>query len=328
MASILIIGLVSGSGLHRASLEIAMAGRALAEMLHAAIFGAVIGEPDRGAAELFSRAGMTELFVATPNPPLPLVADCQVAFLERVARQCGASIILAPHTLDTAEWMPLLAGRIGAAVVTDAQRIVAEDNRVIVTKPICGGAIQAEYIVNRPVGVVTIAPGAYEPAAAALPCPITIIEMSPVDSAVSVLEEIADASDAGPALQQARIVVAGGLGVGGREQWLLVSDAAAALGAAIGATRAAVESGWVPSNHQVGYSGTKVAPDLYIAFGISGAVHHLAGIAQAKAVVAINLDPAAEIFKVARFGVVGDVKAVVPAFTERVRELRSQSGDA
>ncbi len=289
---------------------------------------ALIGEPNRGAVDEFAHAGMTELFAADQHHPLPVVADWQVAFLEQVVRQCGASIVLAPHTLDTIEWMPVLAGRLDAAIVTDAQNVVAEDDRLIATKPICGGALRAEYVLNRSIGIVTIAPGTFEPVALVPPCPVTTLEVTPLASRVTVVEEIEDAASTGPALKEARIVVAGGLGVGSRDQWSLVTDAASALGAAIGATRAVVESGWVPSSHQVGYSGTKIAPDVYIAIGISGAVHHLAGIAQAKAVIAINIDPTAEIFKVARFGVVGDAKAVVPAFTERVRALRTQANDA
>jgi electron transfer flavoprotein alpha subunit len=328
MAGILVVGLVGGTALHRGSLEVAALGRRLAESLGTSVTGAVAGTQDRRAAEEFACGGMTELLVADPGQTLPPVAECQVAFLEKAARHCGASIILAPHTLDTGEWMPLLAARLGAAVVTDVQAVVVEDGQLLVTKPICGGAVIAEYALNRPVGVITVAPGTYESAMAAVPCRVTPLKMAPEASAVEVLEEISDASDTGPTLKQARTVIAGGLGVGSRDQWQLVTDAASALGAGIGATRAVVESGWVPSNCQVGYSGTKIAPDLYIAIGISGAVHHLAGITQAKTVVAINVDPTAEIFKVARFGVVGDAKVVVPAFTERVRELRRQAGES
>jgi len=137
-----------------------------------------------------------------------------------------------------------------------------------------------------------------------------------------VLEETREEGPAGPRLKDARIVVAGGMGVGGREHWHLVEETAAVLGGAVGATRAVTDLGWVPSVHQVGLTGTSVAPDLYIAIGISGAVQHLAGITRAKTIVAINRDPEADIFRLAAFGAVGDAQAIVPAFVERVKQLR------
>ena len=322
MSGVLVVGLASGRTLHPASLEVAAAGRALAGTLGVPVFGAVIGEPDETAAARLAAAGLAEVFIADCAAPAPLVAEIQVAHLEFIVERCGASVVLAPHTLDTAEWLPLLAARLDAAVASDAARLTVEDGRILVTKPICGGAVNAEYVLNRAVGIVTIAAGAYSPAAPAPACPVTTVTVPPLTSGAAVLEEVADASAGGPALKQARIVVAGGLGVGSRDQWTLIREAAEALGAGVGATRAVVESGWVPSSHQVGYSGVKIAPDLYIAVGISGAVHHLAGISKATAVVAINVDAAAEIVKVARFVVVGDAQAVLPAFTARVREIR------
>jgi electron transfer flavoprotein alpha subunit len=117
--------------------------------------------------------------------------------------------------------------------------------------------------------------------------------------------------------------VAGGRGVGGPENWHYIEEASAALGAAMGCSRPVADSGWVPSSHQVGISGTSVAPDLYIAVGISGAAQHLSGITAARKVVAINNSPDAEIFMRADYGVVGDYREVLPAFVERVKQLRS-----
>jgi electron transfer flavoprotein alpha subunit len=129
--------------------------------------------------------------------------------------------------------------------------------------------------------------------------------------------------DAGPRLKDAKIIVAGGRGVGGKDNWHFIESAAATLGAAVGCSRPVADSGWVPSSHQVGLSGTLVAPDLYVAVGISGAVQHLTGISNAKTVVAINTDREAEIFSRADYGVVGDYKEVLPAFIERIEQLKS-----
>jgi electron transfer flavoprotein alpha subunit len=148
------------------------------------------------------------------------------------------------------------------------------------------------------------------------------VEAPSVAPRVRVLQEVTESGPAGPRLKDARVVVAGGLGVGGAEHWHLVEEAAAALGGAVGASRAVTDLGWVTSAHQVGLTGTTVAPDLYIAIGISGAVQHVAGITRAKTIVAINKDPDANIVRMATFGAIGDARAIVPAFVERVRQLR------
>jgi electron transfer flavoprotein alpha subunit len=150
---------------------------------------------------------------------------------------------------------------------------------------------------------------------------VVAVGMPDVKARVTLVEETPEEAGGGPSLRKAKVVVSGGLGIGSRDNWRLVEEAAASLGAAVGATRAVVELGWVPAARQVGFSGQKISPDLYVAVGISGAVHHLAGLAGAKTIVAINKDPEAGIFRAARFGVVGDANEVVPAFIARVKEL-------
>ena len=142
------------------------------------------------------------------------------------------------------------------------------------------------------------------------------------DGNVEVLEEIREQAASGPRLKDAKIIVSGGRGLGGPENWKFVEELAQVLGAAIGATRAVTDAGWVSPSQQVGLTGSTVAPDLYITIGISGAVQHIAGISGARNVVAINRDGDANIFKYARYGIVGDWKQVLPAFTQRLKELR------
>src|SRR5438309_655058 len=141
-------------------------------------------------------------------------------------------------------------------------------------------------------------------------------------SGVEVLEEIREQASTGPKLKDAKVIVSGGRGLGGPENWHVVEELAQLLGGAVGATRAVTDAGWVPPSHQVGLTGATVAPDLYITIGISGAVQHIAGISGARNVVAINRDADANIFKYARYGVVGDWKQILPAFTQRLKELR------
>ena len=144
----------------------------------------------------------------------------------------------------------------------------------------------------------------------------------PASARVTVLDEQSAAATAGPRFKDAKIIVSGGRGVGGPENWHYIEEASAALGAAVGCSRPVADSGWVPSSHQVGLSGTMVAPDLYIAVGISGAAQHLAGISAARTVVAINNSADADIFSRADYGIVDDYREVLPAFVERVKQLR------
>lgn len=322
MAGILALGSVVDGGVQRATLEVAAAGRALATALDAPIYGALIGHSCDAAVQDFACAGMAELFVADHPRHAPYLAEHYIAAAEAIIGRCLPRVILVAHSIDSAEWVPQFAARLGATVVLDCQAVSVVDGQIDVIKPICGGVIHAEYSLAGSVRVITITPGAYEASTPGAPCPITPIDLPPSVPKVSVIEEIRDEAGSGPPLKQARVIVAGGLGVGSREHWNLITDTANALGAAVGATRAVVESGWAPSHQQVGYSGAKVAPELYFAIGISGAVHHLVGISQAKTVIAINSDPNADIFRVARFGAVGDAKRIMPAFIDRVRALR------
>jgi electron transfer flavoprotein alpha subunit len=320
MAAVLVVGVVEEGTLHGASREVASLALTLASAMRLPVVGTLVGSQTQEALDPFAALGLAEILnVGADGPPTP---DLQVARLEAAVSACAASVVVAPHTLDTAEWLPLLAAREEAAVLTDCRDVRYVGGRLTATKMICGGAIGAEYSVQRAKCALTITPGIYPAAVSTGRSPIRNVEVAPPAQRVSFVEELTGYVASGPSLKQASIIVSGGLGIGKREQWHLVSDTARILSAAVGATRAVVESGWVPYSQQVGYSGVKVAPHLYIAIGISGAIHHLVGIAQAKTVVAINKDPNAEIFKVARFGIVGDAATVVPAFAERLKELR------
>jgi electron transfer flavoprotein alpha subunit len=172
--------------------------------------------------------------------------------------------------------------------------------------------------------VVTLRPRAFEAdeAPAAREAQIEALSVPATQGAIELLEEIREQATTGPRLKDAKVIVSGGRGLGGPDNWKYVEELAQVLGAAVGATRAVTDAGWVPPSLQVGLTGATVAPDLYITIGISGAVQHIAGISGARNVVAINRDADANIFKYARFGVVGDWKQVVPAFTQRLKELR------
>jgi electron transfer flavoprotein alpha subunit len=322
MGSVLVVGDAPRGKLAPGSFEVAAAGRALAESLGLGLVGALVGHDLGAATHAFLAAGMAELYVADAARYEPYTGAEYAAAGDAIIGACAPAVALFPHTLDTREWAARLAARRRTGLVTDCVRVAVDQGQVVMTKPVYGGSVTAEYIVRGAPQLATMRAGAYEPVTPGAVGRIVPIEVPPVASRVRVVQEMVESGPAGPRLKDARVIVAGGLGVGGAEHWHLVEEAAAALGGAVGASRAVTDLGWVTSAHQVGLTGTTVAPDLYIAIGISGAVQHVAGITRAKTIVAINKDPDANIVHMATFGAIGDARAIVPAFVARVKQLR------
>jgi electron transfer flavoprotein alpha subunit len=322
MGTVLVVGDAPRGKLAPGSFEVAAAGRLVAQALGARLVGGLVGRDVGDAAEAFLAAGMAELYVVDGVRYEPYVGEEYVAAGQAIITACSPTVALFPHTFETREWAARLAARRRTGLVTDCVRLAVDHAHVVMTKPVYGGSVVAEYVVHGVPQMATMRAGASEATTPGASGRIVRLEAEPATSRVRVLEEMTEGGPAGPRLKDARVVVAGGLGVGGREHWHLVEEAAAVLGGAVGATRAVTDLGWVPSVHQVGLTGTSVAPELYIAIGISGAVQHVAGITRAKTIIAINRDPEANIFRMAAFGAIGDAQLIIPAFVERVKQLR------
>ena len=304
--------------------ELLAAARGFADDLGETLSVLFVGEALSDAAERAGAHGVDRaIVVGTPaggSPTSPWVLDAALGAVERVAPR----VILTRHAGDGRELGPSIAYRLDAAVVTDCVHLALDDGGVVATKPIHGGNVFAEFVFTCGIAVITLRPGSIRTPKRASRTDVVVEQLaSPCgDDRVKLLEDVVEATEGGPGLRDAEIVVAGGRGIGGPENWRQLDELAAILGAAVGASRAATDAGWVPHSVQIGLTGATIAPHLYIAVGISGAVHHLAGVGNAGTIVAINSDPDANIWQHARFGVVGDWRTILPAFTERVRELR------
>ena len=320
--AVLIFGEVVEGGLSPATQRIATAGARLADALGEPLVGALIGDNLTAASEAFD-CGVKTLYLVQASYLRPYTSDAFVAAAQAAIEGSAASVVLFVHGGDTREWVPRLAARIGAGLVMDCPAVAIEGNDLIVSKPVNGGGVIAEYVVRGERRMATVRASAFEPTTRqARPEYVRLDVAPPTDSRVTVLGEEALGPTGGPRLKDAKIIVSGGRGLGGPDNWHYIEEASAALGGATGCSRPVADSGWVPSSHQVGLSGTSVSPDLYIAVGISGAAQHLAGITAAKTVVAINNSAEADIFSRADYGVVGDYREVLPAFVERVKQLR------
>jgi electron transfer flavoprotein alpha subunit len=290
------------------------------------------GEGSRGDSE---EVGIERLLVVAHPQLEPYAPELYVSASEQLLSVVRPDVVLFPGGAIALEIAPRLAYRIGAAIVTDVVGLRGESvssyegEALVLIKPVYGGKAHAVLVallgdrVGTPV-IVCVRPRAFDPFEGCL----SVSRVDSVDVALDpsaararLVERIREVSAMEVPLEEARIIVSGGRGIGGPEGFRWLQELAQRLGGAVGASRAACDAGWVPASWQIGQTGKKVAPDLYIAIGISGASQHIVGISKAKCIVAINTDPKAPIFKVADFGIVGDYHEVVPALVAEVDRL-------
>jgi electron transfer flavoprotein alpha subunit len=323
--TVLVVLPAAGAELAPTALEAVAAARRVADDLGDATMAVLLaGKNVSDAAPALGGQGADQVLITEDTGPGPTSPEWLVEAATQAARQLQPDVILLPHAGPAREVGPRLAARLGTGIITDSTAIRVQDGRLLFTKPVFGGSAVAEMAVTGSPQMASLRPRAFETDQVP-PGREARVETLPLQAAsnrVEVLEDVQGEVSTGPRLKDAKIIVSGGRGLGGPENWHYVEELAQVLGAAIGATRAVTDAGWVPPALQVGLTGVSVAPDLYITVGISGAVQHIAGISGARNVVAINRDPDANIFKYARYGVVGDWKQILPAFTDRLKQLR------
>lgn len=218
---------------------------------------------------------------------------------------------------------PRVAFRLGVVFASDCMEISNVDGSIVVTRPVFGGSALADFEVATTQSVITLRPGSFSASTeTGNPSVEEFISDVTVDQRASVLDTIEESRE-GVRLEDANVIVSGGRGLGGPEPFSVLHDLANVLEGAVGASRAACDAGWIDHAYQVGLTGKSVTPDLYIAVGISGASQHMAGCSSSRAIVAINKDADSNIFKEARYGVVGDWEKVLPAFLSAVRDIKS-----
>jgi len=325
MAGVLLIADASGEQLPPTMSELVAEGKRVASQLGAgAPVVALVGKNVQALATNLGQLGVERVLVADSQTPGPASPEWLLTAAEQAAQQAQPDVVLLTHSAVGRELAAGLAYRLNTGIVTDCTALRVDGGELVITKPVFGGSAIAEFTISSAPKMATLRPRAFEPdeSPTATQAQVEPVNVPSPAANVELLEEIREQAASGPRLKDAKIIVSGGRGLGGPENWKFVEELAQVLGAAIGATRAVTDAGWVSPSLQVGLTGSTVAPDLYITVGISGAVQHIAGISGARNVVAINRDGDANIFKYARYGIVGDWKQVLPAFTQRLKELR------
>ena len=246
---------------------------------------------------------------------VPKVDALQAAF-----DAVSPAAVLLPSSAEAKEIAARLAVRIGSGIITDAVDLEAGEQGPVATQSAFAASFTTKSRVSRGVPVITVKPNSapVEPVAGAGEVQELAVEFSALATGTKVLSRTPRESTGRPELTEAAIVVSGGRGVNGAENFAIIEALADSLGAAVGASRAAVDAGWYPHTNQVGQTGKSVSPQLYIASGISGAIQHRAGMQTSKTIVAVNKDAEAPIFDLVDYGVVGDLFDVVPQLTDEV----------
>lgn len=308
------------------SLETLSLARTIADTLHADVTALWTGSGEP-AAEL-GHFGADQVYWARHALLQAYSTQAYAAALCQAAAALDPAVILGAATAMGRDLLPRAAARLGVGLAQDctAARLL-EDGRLECVRPIFAGKAFARVRFTRSPAMATLRPNVFALGRPETGRKASVVEFAPeiaADAARARVTSVVASGGQRVELTEADIIVSGGRGMKGPENFPLIQELADVLGGAMGASRAAVDAGWIDHQHQVGQTGKTVSPTLYIACGISGAIQHLAGMSSSKYIVAINKDPEAPIFKVADYGIVGDLFAVVPALTSEIRKLKSQ----
>ncbi|MDO8473310.1 MAG: electron transfer flavoprotein subunit alpha/FixB family protein [Dehalococcoidia bacterium] len=329
-SGVLVIGETSEGKLASITAELLGSARALAGKLNEKVSVLVMGSGIAGAAGEAGQLGADKVLVADDAILKDYQTDVYTAVAASAAKEANPRYILIGQTSIGRDLAPRLAFRLGTVATTDciSLDVDAATKGMLQTKPVYGGNARAIFTSASFPQVATVRQKAMSPAEpdASRKAELVNIAVHVDASAVryKVIERVKEKAE-GVKLEDAKVVVCGGRGIGGPEGFKQLEELARLLKGAVGASRPACDSGWIPSQVQIGLTGKIVTPDVYIAIGISGASQHLAGCSGAKNIIAVNKDAEANIFKEARFGVVGDWNQVLPAFVAKAKELRASS---
>jgi electron transfer flavoprotein alpha subunit len=313
MAEVLVLVDSVDGTVKKATFELLTAAKALGEPS-----AVVVGAPGEAAKvkDQLGEYGAAKVYVAESDDISNYSVAPKAAALASVAQQASPAAILLSSSAENKEIAARLAIKLDSGLIYDAVGLEGDT----ATQQIFGASISVQSKVTKGTPIITVRPNSFAPEQSSGAAEeVTVdVSLSDGDKAAKITDTVVEEKGSRPQLADASVVVSGGRGIGKAENFEIIEKLADSLGAAVGASRAVVDAGWVDHQMQVGQTGVTVSPQLYIAVGISGAIQHRAGMQTSKTIVAINKDPEAPIFELADFGVVGDLFQVAPQLTEEI----------
>jgi electron transfer flavoprotein alpha subunit len=322
--NVLVIAEQRDGVLKKVAFEMLGVGADLAAALGGSVEAALLGADLGNLPDVLAQYGATKVYVADDPALVTYSSEGYTGTLAVFVGKADPAIILVGATAMGKDLAPRLAARLGVGLASDCTALEIDDGRLLATRPIFAGKALARVKLNGDPQMATLRPNVL---AAPEPDAAKTANAEPVAATGDVRAKVVEIVGAGEGeidVAEADIIVSGGRGVGGPEGFAPVRSLAKTLKAAVGASRAAVDAGWIEHSHQVGQTGKTVTPNLYIACGISGAIQHLAGMKTSKVIVAVNKDPEAPIFKVANYGIVGDLFDVVPQLEKEFQAMLTE----
>jgi electron transfer flavoprotein alpha subunit len=305
--------------------ETVTAARTLADALGTEVHAVVLGGAGvSGAAAELGRVGADKVFVGESAAFGKYSAEGFATVIVKFIQEHGCDVALFPASSLGRDLAPRVAARLGVGYAADCTALEVDGGKVVASRPEYSGKLIAQVSPTGSPAVLSLRPNVFLPVDHVKAGEVQTLDVSVNEADFgAIVREIKAGAAEKMDVGEAPIIVAGGRGLGSPENFKLLDDLAEAFGgkAAVGASRAVVDAGWRPHSEQVGQTGKTVAPTLYIAVGISGAIQHLAGMRTSRYIVAINKDPEAPIFKVADYGIVGDLNQILPRMTEEVRRM-------
>ncbi len=322
---ILVVGEIYDNKVRPVTYQLISKGRQLANDLNTKLYAILLGNNISQFANDLIYYGADIAYIMEDKILENYVAELYSAVLSKFIENLKPEIVLIPATHTGREYGPRIAAYLQTGMTADCTDLQIRNGKFIQIRPAYGGNIMGEIITpNHRPQIATVRPNVFKAENYDKNRKGEIVNVKPDLSKVNlrtVIKEIVKTTQTGTKkVDEARVVVSGGRGIGSKEGFAILQELADLLGGAVGASRVAVELGWMPKSAQVGQSGLTVAPDLYIAVGISGTIQHIVGMKDSKIIVAINKDPNAPIFNIADFGIVGDYREVIPIFIEELKK--------
>jgi electron transfer flavoprotein alpha subunit len=301
------------------SFEVISAGKKLGDALGGPLTALVMGAEGEAIASQAAEYGADRILVANDAGLNDGLSDACTQAVDQIVAQCDPAVIVTGATSLGKDIAARLSARLQAPLAMDCVDVRMDGDQVVATRPMYGGKVLADVSLSGSPAIVAIRPRAMEAVAAPGAGEVETVAVSLEGTVLTLVEKHMESGKID--LTEADVVITGGRGMGG-EDFCVVENLAQTVGGAVGASRSAVDEGWRPVSDQVGQTGKVVAPNLYVACGVSGAIQHLAGMASSRVVVAVNKDPEAPIFSKCDYGIVGDLFEVVPAITAEIEKIK------